>query len=182
MVREVVGVLAASAYVLTFRILHIVGAALWVGSVFIFTVAVGPAARAMGPEGGRLMQILEKERKLPQVMTFLAVTTLVSGGFLYWHDSAGFTLDWIGSRVGITFTVGAVLAVVVFAMGFLVLRPTTARMAAIGEEVRQGGGPPTEAQAAAIARAQRTMAMAGRATLILLALSTVAMAVARYVS
>jgi len=38
-------VLADSAYMLVFRILHITAGVLWVGSVFLFTTSIAPAQR-----------------------------------------------------------------------------------------------------------------------------------------
>jgi uncharacterized membrane protein len=48
-------VIAASAFWIIFRFIHVVSAIIWVGSAFAIFVFVEPTAAAFGPEGGRFM-------------------------------------------------------------------------------------------------------------------------------
>lgn len=169
-------------YLITFRIIHILTALAWFGAAFVFDFFVAPTARALGPEAEKFMTHLSKERKISVVISMIAGTTLVSGGFLFWHDSNGFDLDWITSDVGLGFTVGAVAAVIAYAIGITVIAPTVKRMERFVGEIRVAGGPPTEEQMAGMAKIQRKLEIGGRTSFIFLVIAALAMATARYLN
>ena len=94
--------LADSAYMLVFRIVHITAGVLWVGSVFLLSVFVAPAAEAVAPAGAPLMGELLGKRRLVDRIIGLGAITVVGGLFLYWHDWHLFPSfgDWLSSRFG----------------------------------------------------------------------------------
>ena len=94
--------LADSAYMLVFRIVHITAGVLWVGSVFLLSVFVAPAAEAIAPAGAPLMGELLGKRRLVDRIIGLGTITVVAGLFLYWHDWHLFPSfgDWLSSRFG----------------------------------------------------------------------------------
>jgi hypothetical protein len=143
--------IANSAYMLVFRMVHILAGVLWVGSVFLFVIYVQPSAAA-------------------------------SGLFLYWHDWHLFDNfgDWIGSRFGVALTVGAISALVAFAIGIFVTRPNVMRMLALGRQVAESSGPPSPEVAAEMGGIQGRLKAFARASLGLLVLSVLAMSTARY--
>jgi hypothetical protein len=118
------------AYMIGFRVIHISSAILWAGSAVFFVAFVAPTVEVLGPEGGRFMNILVRQRRGATFFQVVSTLTVIAGGFLYWRDSGGLDLDWIQTGVGIGFTVGAIAGLVAWFLVFLVLAPTTYRLIA----------------------------------------------------
>jgi hypothetical protein len=174
--------LAADAFMIFFRIVHIVTGVIWVGSLFVVVVFLQPIAAAIGPAGAPFMSEVRR-RRLVDVILVDALVTVAAGSALYWHDwhthpSFG---DWIGSAFGTTLTVGALLAISVVVIAALVTRPTIGRLGSLGKQVAEAGGAPSPESAARIGALQRRLMVAERATFALVLLAVVAMASARYV-
>lgn len=173
---------ATGAYMLVFRIVHILAGVAWAGSVFLFVIYVQPSAAAIGPAGAPFMTELLAKRKLTSRLIELGSITVVGGLFLYWRDwqlyeSFG---DWIGTSFGVIITIGALAAIAGLAIGVFVTRPNVLRLLALGTQAAEAGGPPPPELAAEIARTQARLKVFARATLGLIALSVLAMATARY--
>jgi uncharacterized membrane protein len=79
-------VLATSVYLIVFRILHIMAAIAWGGSVFLLVIFLNPTAKAVGPAGAPFMRELLSTRRLVDWLLRIAGIAIVAGGFLYWHD------------------------------------------------------------------------------------------------
>lgn len=162
-----------------FRIVHIVTGVIWVGSLFVVVVFLQPIAAAIGPPF--MAEI--RRRRLVDVVLLDALVTVAAGSFLYWRDWHTYPSfgGWIGSRFGLTLTVGALLAITVIGIATIVTRPTIGRLGALGRQVAEAGGPPSPELAARIASLQHRLAVAERVTFALALLAVVAMASARYV-
>lgn len=174
--------LASGAYMLVFRIVHILAGVLWVGSVFLFVVYVQPSVAAIAPAGASFMtQLLGKRRLVDGIIT-IAMIAVAGGLFLYWHDWHLFDSfgSWIGSRFGATFTVGAVSSLVALAIGISGTRPNVSRLLALGRQVAESGGPPSPEVAAQIGAIQTRLKVLARVSLGLLVLAVLAMSTARY--
>jgi hypothetical protein len=175
-------VLATSVYLIVFRTIHIVAAIAWGGAVFLFVVYVQPSAAAIAPAGAPFLRELLGRRRMVDGILALATTTIVGGGFLYWHDwqvSGGFG-DWIGSTYGRWLTIGALSAIGAFLIGLTVTRPNVRRMMALGARIAEEGGQPTPEQAAEMGATQARLKVAARVSLGLVAFAAFAMATARY--
>jgi hypothetical protein len=165
--------------VLVLRFVHVVAGVLWVGFAVFVPAFLGPAVQETGPDGGKVMAALQR-RGLMNALPALAVLTLASGAWLYWHLSSGLTAAYVTSPVGLAFGLGGLVALAGFAIGITVLRPSMLRVLAIMASVP--GAPATDRDRL-IGEAQRFRARgaaAGRAVAVLLLLATAAMAVARY--
>jgi uncharacterized membrane protein len=175
-------VLADSAYMLVFRIVHITAGVLWVGSLFLFTVFVSPAAAAIAPTGAPLMGELLNKRRLVDRIIGMGAITVVGGLFLYWHDWHLFPSfgDWLTSRFGGTLTIGMVAALIALGLGGSITRPLVQRMLALGGQVAASGAPPTPEVAAELGTIQRRLKVFARVGLGLLLFAVLAMSVARY--
>ena len=105
---------SASLYMLVFRPLHILSAIAWGGSIFMLVVFLQPTAKATGPAGAPFMRELLGKRRLANAILGIAGTTIVAGGFLYWHDVDAFGSfgNFTDSAFGGTLTFGAVSAIV----------------------------------------------------------------------
>lgn len=174
--------LAASAFMVIFRIVHILAGVLWVGSVFLMVVYLQPAAAAIAPAGAPFMAELLGKRKLVDGIVTLAVITVVGGLFLYWRDwhiypSFG---DWISSTFGVVLTIGALAAIAALGVGLSVTRPSARRLMALMGQVAASGAPPAPEVAAEMGAIQARMKTAARISLVLLVIAVLGMATARY--
>jgi uncharacterized membrane protein len=167
-------------YVIILRVVHIGAAILWVGAAFVFFFFIQPSVKDLGPDGQRFMGHLATRRKLPLFITVSAIVTVLAGILLYWRASDGFDPDWISSGPGIGFTVGALTAIATLALGLSVSKPVADRMGALGREIAATGSPPSPEQAAEMQRLQARTVMVGRVSMVLLAISVVTMAAARF--
>jgi len=174
--------LAVSAYLIVFRIVHIMAGIAWAGSVFLFVVFVQPSVAAIAPAGAPFMGELLGKRKLVDRLIALGSTTVIGGLFLYWHDWHDFGSfgDWIGSRFGAVMTIGAVAAIVALAIGILGTRPNVIRLLSLGRQAAGAEGPPPPELAAQIGQTQARLKIFARASLGLIALAALAMSTARY--
>jgi uncharacterized membrane protein len=175
-------VLATDLDMVVFRILHIVGGVMWTGSVFLFVFFIRPSAAAIAPAGAPFMAELLGRRRLIHWLLSFASVTILAGAYLYWKDwdATGSFGDWIGTNFGLGLTVGAVAAIAAFSIGLFATRPSVERMLAIGREVAASGGPPTPEQGAELAAIQAAQKRMSTASMSLIAVAVLAMAVARY--
>lgn len=167
-------------YIIILRILHILAGVFWVGAAMLFFFFVQPTAKALGPQAGPFMGHLTEKRKMPTAIIAASGLTVVAGVLLYWEVSGGFSAAWVTSGMGIGFTVGAVAAIIAFAVGLVVVKPTVTRVGALTAEVQASGGPPSEAQASELQRLGGRLSTVGMANMALLTVAVVAMATARY--
>jgi len=174
--------IATSVYMLVFRLIHVVAAIAWGGSLFLLVLYLQPAAKAVGPAAGPLMGELLGKRKLGAVLLQLAGATIVAGGFLYWHDldERGGLGDFLGSAFGLWLTIGAVSAIAAFLLGLFVTKPTIDRMLAAGARVAQAGDAPPPDALQEVAALQLRSRQLAKLNLALVAIAAVAMSTARY--
>jgi len=164
------------------RLIHILFGVFWAGTAIFNAVFLLPAVRALGPAGGPVMQEIAGKRKLPVYFLVAGLLTVLSGFGLYWHDSQGFTNGFMRSAGGMTFGIGAVLAIIAVLLGIFVVTPAAMRAGKLGAAIAAGGKPPTPEQAAEMRQIQATLGKMAVVAAGLLTLTTIAMAVARYVS
>ncbi len=169
-----------SLLVITLRLLHVVLGAFWAGTLIFFALFLVPAVRDVGPDGAKVMAALQRRRFL-DVMPAVAVVTILSGFWLYWSISGGFTSAWVTSPSGLALAIGGVLAVVAFLIGVGVMRPAALRAGTLAQQVAAlPEGPERSAQLATVQQLRSRSVTAGRVVATLLALATALMAVARY--
>jgi len=161
------------------RALHVGLGVFWAGTMVFVAVFLEPSIRATLPEGGRVQQELMR-RRLFDVMPGVALLTILSGAWLYWRVSGGLDRAWLGSRPGITLTLGALLTLVAFAIGIIIARPAQLRAAALGPLVAKATGAEKDAMTEQLQALRRRGTVTLRWVATLLALATLAMGVARY--
>jgi uncharacterized membrane protein len=166
--------------ILALRTIHIFAGVLWVGSAIFYLLFVEPTVRTLGPAGPKFMQGLLEGRRYPLYMNLVSVLTVLAGGALYWFSSGGLQVAWLKSGPGIGFTLGSVVALGVWLLGFFMIRPRADRMGALGKEIGRAGGPPSAAQAAEMHKLSHELTSIERVDAILLTVALVAMATARY--
>jgi hypothetical protein len=171
---------AVDAYMIAFRIIHILSAILWFGSAVFFSAFVGPTIEAFGPEGGRFFTLLVRQRKAVVFFLLVSTLTVVGGGFLYWHDSGGLNLDWIQTEFGIGLTVGAVAGLTSWLLVVLGLAPTSYRLITLGERIVAGGQRPSQQEATSLEALQSRVKKLGILNVAFLGIAALAMSTARY--
>jgi uncharacterized membrane protein len=162
------------------RAVHVVAGTLWVGAAVMLVAFVAPTVRSLGPDGGRFMQRLIATSRFPEFMGAAGILATVAGLVLLWAISGGFAADWVLSPSGATLVLAALAGIAAFAVGTLVNKPTAARIMALTAEIAAAGAP-SAAQAARMAKLQRRLGLGGLWGAILLVVSTLGMASARYV-
>ena len=164
------------------RVIHVLFGVFWVGTAMFNAAFLIPTVRALGPAGGAVMQEIAQKRKLPIYFFISGILTVLSGIGLFWHDSAGFTNEFMRSRGGMTFGFGGLLAIITLFLGIFVITPAAIRASKLGATIAAGGRPPTPEQGAEMQRLQAKLGSMGWVAAVLLTGTTIAMAVARYVS
>jgi uncharacterized membrane protein len=161
------------------RLVHIFAGVFWAGTSIALAGFITPTARALGPEGGKFVQRLVGPARLSVFMDLAALATTLSGLLLYWRDS-GFQLDWIATKPGLVFTLGGLAGIATFVLGLAVMKPTAARVKALGQALQTAGGPPSPSQMTEMRALQERLAMGGLWGAVLLAVAVFAMSTARF--
>jgi uncharacterized membrane protein len=155
------------------RAIHIVGGVLWVGGVVIVAFFLLPATQTLGPAAQPVMQFIMGKRKLPVYLMALGIVTTLAGLLLMMRNVSLTDGAWARSPMGIGISIGAAAAILALIVGMTVSAPAAKRLG----PPRPGAAPLTDEQRAALTR---RLALGGRTTFVLLSISTLFMATARY--
>jgi hypothetical protein len=166
--------------VLILRLVHITLGVFWAGTLIFFAVFLVPSVRDAGPDGAKVMAALQRRRFL-DVMPTVAALTILSGLWLYWRISGGFSVAWVTSPAGLALATGGLLSVIALGIGLGIMRPAAIRAAGLAQQLAASPeGPDREAQLKVVQQLRQRTAAAGRVVAVLLTLATAMMAVARY--
>lgn len=164
-------------YLIILRLLHIVCAIFWAGSVMYLALFIIPTVKALGPDGGKFMQQLSMTNKMPLVMTLAGTITVVGGILLLERISGGFQADYFGTPHGIVLSIGATFAIIGYFIGLLVNKPTVEKIAKIGALAK---GNPTPEQMQELQQLRKKLFSAVNYTALLLLGAAIFMSIARY--
>ena len=167
-------------YLIILRFIHITCGIFWAGSIMYMALFVQPAVKAAGPEGAKFVQTLAKTNKLPIVMMFAALLTIIAGVLLLWKLSDGFQSVYMSSKHGIILSIGGTFAIIAFLIGFTVNKPTVAKIAKMGQAIAAQGAPPSPEQAQQLAKLRKRLFAATNTVAVLLGLTVIAMSIVRY--
>jgi hypothetical protein len=162
------------------RIVHVIAGTLWVGAAISYFFFVEPAVKILGAGGPKFMQGFMEKRRYPLYMNLTSALTIVAGALLYWNTSGNLQLAWIQTRPGLGFTIGSIIAILGYLVGFFMIRPRAQRLAKLGQTIGMAGGPPTPEQAAEMQTIDQQMKDIERVEVILLVIALIMMATARY--
>ncbi|MBM9501520.1 hypothetical protein JWG44_14800 [Leptospira sp. 201903071] len=123
---------------LILKFVHVAFGIFWAGAASVMAIFVLPAANALGPDGGKMMQQIAKTNSYPIVLNTVTFGTLLTGLLLYWNLSNGFQLEWIFSRYGILLGIGGMLGVTAYCFGLWINLPTVKRISEIGQIFQKG--------------------------------------------
>jgi hypothetical protein len=141
-------------------LLHVAFGILWAGGAVVLGLFVLPSVLDAGPAGSAVMAGVVK-RRMPVVLTLAAALVVLTGIRLYMLH---FSMDWLTSAEGLVLTLGALLGLGGFGLGVFVQKPTAERLALLGLQVAQSGGPPTAAQTGELRALQAKLRRVGRLT------------------
>jgi uncharacterized membrane protein len=167
-------------YLFVLRLVHIALGIFWAGSVMLMAWFIMPAARKAGPEGGKMIAAITGTNHFPIVLNVSALLSVIAGCLLIWELSGGLQSGWMGSKMGICFSTGGILAIIALFLGTFVNRPTIMKLNKMRGEIAQSGNPPSDVQKATLERLGKRMYMATQMLAGLLALCVILMSVARY--
>ena len=156
------------------RAIHVVGGVLWVGGLMIVTFFLLPASRQLGPAAQPVLQDIIGRRKLPVYLMSVAIATTLAGLLLMARNISLTGGAWARSPMGIGISIGATTAILALIVGMSVTAPAAKRL---GGPPKPGASPLSDAERAVL---MRRTAIGGRAVLVLLAISALTMATARY--
>lgn len=167
---------------LLLRVVHIVAGILWVGgSAFLF-LFVERAAKGLGPQAEPFMTRLVTVQKMPIYFMVTGGLSILAGLALFWRDSAGDRVGWIArDGTGLTFGIGGLAALIAFGVGLFGIRPTVEEMGKAGAAMKSAGGPPTPEMVGRMHAAQERLERFSQISFVLLVVTIVTMAIARYV-
>ena len=160
------------------RIIHVVGAIMWVGGGLFMAFFLGPVLQTMGPAAGQVMGGLQK-RKFMVVLPIIALLTMLSGLRMLMIVSGNFGAGYFQTGPGKTFSMAGGAAILAFLIGLVVNRPTMVKMGALQQQMASNPAN-KDAIAAEMQALQKRLGMAGWAVTILLLIAAVGMSVARY--
>ena len=133
-------------YLVFLRFIHIVSAIFWGGSIMYNAWFIGPAVRALGPDGGKFMAQLSRTNRFPLMILIAGTLTNLGGILLIERLSGGFQSYWFGTTHGIIISTGGLLSLIAFTIGITVNLPTIKKMNVIGAAAAAAGGPPSAEQ------------------------------------
>lgn len=139
-------------------LLHVAFGILWAGGAIVLGLFVLPSVLDAGPAGGAVMAGVVK-RRMPIVLTMAAALVVLTGLRLY---MLRFSVDWLTSPEGFVLSLGALLGLGGFGLGVFVQKPTAERLALLGLQVAQSGGPPTATQAGELRELQAKLRRVAR--------------------
>lgn len=167
-------------HLIALRVVHVLGGTMWAGAAIFMALWFEPSVREAGPGGAPVMAGMEKYRYFT-IMPIIALLTVLSGGALFWRDSAHLDPVWLGSPVGIAFSVGGAAAVIAWIIGMAILRPTSLKLGAIGRLAATADTPEARMSAMySMEPLRMRIKMSVRWVGALVAIAAVAMACARY--
>jgi uncharacterized membrane protein len=166
---------------LALRAMHVLFAAVWIGSTVYISLLLTPAVEDAGPAGGQIMMRLDR-RGLHTYMAAIALTTVFSGAYLLWRFTGGFDPGVITTHAGLAFGAGGLSGVLAAIVGATVVGRSGAQAVTIMTQA--AGVPEGPARGALMQRAGALRARIKSGTRVVMALQATAlllMSVGHYV-
>jgi hypothetical protein len=121
----------ATLLFLVIRIVHVLLAALWLGAVGFMVLFILPANKEAGPAAAPLMSAIAR-RGLNGFMGALGGLTVLTGFYLYWRMTGGFTPELSATRGAMVFGTGGIAGTLSVIIGGAVVGRSAAKMGALG--------------------------------------------------
>lgn len=166
---------------LSLRVLHVLLAAIWIGSTVFVTVLLMPAVESAGAAGGEVMTRIVRGG-IVKYMAILGGTTAVTGIYLYWRLTGGFDPVVSASRMGMVYGIGSVAGILaVIIGGSVVSRSAVKNVEVMEQAARMPDGPAKDALLRQAAALRQRMKTSGNVVIALQAIALVLMALGHYI-
>ena|ERR1051325_8749649 len=170
------------AAVIALRLVHVLSAIFWAGTLLFTTFYLFPAAAKAGPAAGPVMGAL-RDRGFLLVVPVTAILTILSGATLLWIDAGSSWDAYMQTPTGRVFSMSGGLAILAFLLGMVMARPAGEKLMRLVPEAHTiSDGPARMAVQAQIQQLQRRIALVSLIVAIMVILAGAGMAIARYVS
>jgi hypothetical protein len=160
------------------RLLHLVSGMLWVGIGLFLPVFLMPSVVEMGPDGGKLMNALQK-RGFLTVLPLIALTTIVTGAILYWRMSGGEIGTFFSTPMGMAFGLGGISAITAYVIGITYTRPAMVGVATAVQAMQSASPEERERLQQTIQRLRARGTTGGKIVAVLILIAAILMALAR---
>jgi uncharacterized membrane protein len=161
------------------RVLHILGAILWVGSGLFTYLFLLPSLRPGSPAFHEVMGGLQR-RRLFTVLPVTAVVTMLSGVRLLQIVSDGFSGEYFARASGQVYAAAGLASVFAFTLSLVVSRPAAVRTGALMGQREAASDDERARIDVTLASLRRRGAVATVVSMTLIILAAAGMAVARY--
>ncbi len=168
-----------NAELLILRLLHVLGAILWVGSGLFTYLFLMPAIKPGTPAFGEVMGGLQR-RKLFTVLPVAAIVTMLSGLRLMQIMSNGFSSEYFQLRSGRMFAAAGLASVIAFVLSLVVSRPAGVRMGALMAKRPQASEAERASLDGRLATLRKRSGISTVVAMTLIILAASGMAIARY--
>lgn len=162
------------------RLLHIGVGVFWAGAILFVGLFLEPSIRAAGPAGGQVMQQMQA-RRYGVIMPLAALIAILTGFELLRRDFPGGPSAWVATGGGTVFVIGGSAALLTLIIGFTVTLPTIKRMQQLAGQLAAQGSQPDPALAEQVVALRKRFTMLARFGVLLVSITVVCMAIARYV-
>ena len=159
------------------RILHVLLGAIWVGFIVFTVVFLTPAMSALGPDAAKLMAAL-RQRGLVIALPIIAGLTIVSGVYLYWRFTAGFSPEVSRTHAGMAFGIGGVLGIIAYIIGAGIVSVNMAKAMKLSQQLLSAPEGQRAGLMARIAGHRKRAALASQIVAVLVVLAVMFMAAA----
>ena len=167
------------------RLVHILAGIFWVGATLFLAGFLVPAIQAVGPSARPVMSRLMQQRRLQLWINISMTLAILAGLVLFAMDSKASGGGFGRSGMGITLSIGALLAIAAAGVDGAMSRPARKRLGELAQRMdavqRGGGGAPSADLVAQAAPLQAKLARSLNIMSWLLVLSATTMAIARYI-
>jgi len=157
------------------RALHILLAALWLGTAVLLTVFLIPALRHVGMPGAPLIGRMA-QRRLGHYITVLATLTVLTGLWLFWRVTNGMQADVMLSPPIMVLGIGVLSGLLAAGLGIGILGPSMKAMGmAMGAVSRLSDGEEREGHMQRIEALHRHFALFSRLMVTLMVIALLCM-------
>jgi len=161
---------------LVLRFVHIIAAIVWGGCALLMEFFISHSIAPTGEAGQQFAQHLTNTVRIHVFMMIAAISTILAGALLYWHDSDRFSSAWMRSAAGIGFGIGAGFGLIAFVFG-AIFGKSNAELGQVGTQIK---GKPTDDQLAKIQAIQKRINIVSPIHVVNMILAMIFMATARY--
>ena len=171
----------ATLLFLVLRALHVLLAALWVGSTAFMVFFVMPAFKDTGPAAATMMGAIAR-KGLNAFMAVLGGITVLTGFYLYWRMTGGFDPALSATHGAMVFGTGGLAGLVSLIIGGAVVGRNMKRMGELGGQASALPEGPERARLMGASNAARDRGITGaRLVLGLQMIAVICLAVGHYI-